>query len=221
MINRQILSGVLVGIVATFIVSSLVVEKRLHNLRVVLDDSISKQEQNILELILVIGAGSGPETDTVAEIIPTCQSENSQQYDELLASLDKGLTQGQLANLNNLFNQCGSIPAQRRGVMVLLLEKEVQFHEDKVSQRVLLGKDTYSQEMLQDIKSLTQKEREVQTHFNALVKLQGEIIQTLLSGAAISSDAINTIQNQVQTVQKMYAAAIAEASQLRTVVVTP
>ncbi len=217
--NKQTVYGVAVGILLVFICSSLVVEKRLHDIRSAYDTLIIETEAAAVEVAREIGRGGV--LANVKEIIHECPSDKNLQYDELLASLDKGLTTAELRTLTELFNQCGSIPATRRAVMSLLLEQKVTLLEEGVSQRSLLGKENYEDARLDSWKSLVAKEKEISTQFYALVALQSNIINALMNGETASSETITTIQTEVQVVQQKLAAATAEASQLRSALVTP
>ncbi len=217
--NKQTLYGVVAGVLLVLICSSLVVEKRMHDTRVAYDSLIKESETAALEVAREIGRGGV--LPSVKEVILDCPSDKNLQYDELLASLDKGLSASQLSTLNDLFNECGSIPATRRAVMALLLEQEVTLLTKSVEHRALLGKEKYDEKKLASWKDLVTKEKEISTQFYALVNLQSSIIKALVSGSSASSDTITMIQTEVQVVQQKLATATAEASQLRSALVTP
>ena len=219
--NKQILRGALAGLLIVFICSSLVIEKRLHDVRTALDTAIEAQEKVVIDIAPEIGSENRPEFSSIEGLIAGCKSGESQEYDELLATLDKGLTQANLSRLEELFAVCGSIPAQKRSVMVFVFEQEVESLIQLVEYRALLGDVTYPSEKVVTYKSLIEKEVEIKNQYNELVNLQGDIINTLSLGAAVGSESITTIQTEVQTVQQKYATAIAEASKLRALVVTP
>lgn len=217
--NKQTMYGVIAGVLLVLICSSLVVEKRLHDTRASYDTLIMESELAVIDVAKEIGRGGV--LGSVKEVILECPSDKNLKYDELLASLDKGLSANELQTLNDLFNQCGSIPAARRAVMSLILEQKVTLLEESVAHRSLLGKESYDDARLESWKTLVEKEKEISKQFYALVSLQSSIIKALVGGSSASSEAITTIQTEVQIVQQKLAAATAEASELRTALVTP
>lgn len=214
--NKQATIGVLVGIVLVFVCSSLVVEKRLSDTRVASKVAVSEQLLKLTQLSKDIGDGKAIELARTSSVINDCQAEEGQRYDELLSSLDKGLGQAELEALEQLFNQCGSIPAASRAFVVYMLEQEVATLTLLVGQQELLGDSSFDTTTLGTWQELVVKEKEIKTQFYALVALQGQIINTLQTenGADIAA-----IQKEVQLVQQKYAAAIAEASELRSTLV--
>lgn len=216
--NKQIVIGAVAGIVLVFIFSTLVVEKRLSDTKTASLQLITAQEERVTTLAKDIAAGKAVEFARSQEVITECPIDQSQRYDQLLSSLDTGLTQPELLTLKNLFNQCGSIPAVSRAFMTYLLEQEVETLAVLMEQQELLGEDLTSEINLTAWRDLVVKEKEIKIQFYALVALQGKIIDALQVG---TQEDIEVIQNEVQEVQQKYATAIVEASELRTTLVTP
>lgn len=216
--NKQIALGVLAGVVIVFVCSSLVIENRLSDAREALTTSITDQTEKVRVIAKDLGEGKAIEFARTQNVITDCKSEESQEYDELLSALDRGLSSAELVSLKNLFNQCGSIPAASRAFMVYALEQEVLTLDFLVSQHELLG-DSYEEETnITAWRDLVVKEKEINVQFYALVAVQGKIIDTLKTNTDGDTSAI---QNEIQGVQQKYAQAIAEASNLRTTLVAP
>ena len=217
--NKQTMYGVAAGVLLVLIFSGLVVEKRLHDTRASYDALIEENEKKAEDVAREIGRGGVLES--VKAVVLECPSEKNLQYDDLLSSLDKGLSAAELRTLNELFNECGSVPATRRAVMGLLLEQQVALLEESVTHRAMLGRESYEEDRLESWNNLVTKEKEISTQFYALVNLQSNIIKTLVSGSSSSGDVIASIQAEVQVVHQKLATATAEASQLRSTLVTP
>lgn len=216
--RKQMIIGVLTGVILVFIFSALVVEKRLSDARSAVSTAFLEQEAEVKDIAQLIADGRSVEFARSQEVITACQNEASQQYDQLLSSLDRGLSAQELLTLKNLFNQCGSIPAISRAFVVFVLEQEVDTLDMLYAEQAFLGMDEKEEAPIAIWRELITKEKEINTQFHALVALQGKIIEALQSGAVGD---IETIQTQVQAVQQKYAAAITEASQVRGTLVTP
>ncbi len=216
--NKQTIIGLVTSVVLVFIFSTLVVEKRLFDTRAAFEVAVLEQEAKVMGIAKNIGAGQSGEFMQSEGLITACPTTKSQEYDELLSSLDTGLSTQQLEILQNHFNECGSIPAVSRAFMVYLLEQGVETLDILSSQQALLGESSIDKDTLNSWHELVSKEKDIKTQFYALVELQGKIIDTLQAGA---QGEIPGIQSEVQAIQQKYATAITEASQLRRTLVTP
>lgn len=216
--NKQIIIGAVTGMAIVFIFSTLVIEKRLSDTLKASAEIVSAQEETTVTLAKDIAAGKAPELARNHGVITDCPFDESQKYDQLLSSLDTGLSQPELLALENLFNQCGSIPAVSRAFMTYLLEQEVETLAKLMEQHLLLGEDLTTKINLTAWRELAVKEKEINVEFYALVVLQGKIIDAL---QAETQGNIDSIQREVQEVQQKYASAIVRASELRSTLITP
>lgn len=211
--KKQIILGLLVGALSIYLLSNVIVEKKLSDLRSHLDNQI--ETQNVLVKELATTMGRGGVNDQIAGVVATCPSDEANQYDSLLASLDKGLSKNELQGLNILFKRCGSIPASRRAGMAMLLEREVFFLNEMVSERALLGDYEAESAKLSDWNNLVEKEKEISTLFFKLVEAQSEIISTLAAGSATDTS-IEAIQAEAQKVRDEMAEVTKSAHEIRT-----
>lgn len=213
--NKQVTIGVVTGIILVFVFSSLVIEKRLSDTRAAFSVAAADQVQKVKDVAKDLGEGKAVEFAKSNSVITDCTSEEGQKYDALLSALDTGLSNAELETLKNLFNHCGAIPAASRSFMVYALEQEVETLGFIISQQEKLG--AVDESNLADLRNLVNKEKEVNTQFYALIAIQGKIIDTLQS----NNGDIETIKSEAQMVQQKYAAAIADASNLRSTLVAP
>lgn len=212
--NKQLILGVLIGLVAMYVLSSIVVQKRLSDLRTHLDTKIEEQQNIVKEL--AIETGSGGVNEKIETVIAACPSAEATQYDILLSSLDKGLTKSDMQTLTVLFNRCGDIPASRRAGMALLLEREVSFLNEIMKQRALLGDYNINETTISDWNKLAQKEQEISALFLDLVDSQERIITALVLTGSPTGESIEAIQADATRVREELSSITVEAAQLRT-----
>ncbi len=217
--NKQIILGIIIGVTCVYFVSGLVVENKLNNAQTYLDDQINLQTENLHELALI--SARGGVSKNVEKFIPECESANRVTFDTLLASLDKGLSKGELQNLNILFDQCGSVFANRRAAMVLEFEQEVNNFERLLSLKSALGENKDIELSLAEWKNLIEKEKSISDKFLALVNIQEQIIKTLLAGDLTSSSNVEVIRKQADVIVTELAAVTKEASDIRAAIMTP
>jgi hypothetical protein len=217
MINKQIILGLLIGVVSVYTLSTIIVTEKLKTLRVDLDSKIESQLTLIKEMATTLGRGAANEK--ISAVIPECPADEASQYDRLLSSLDKGLTKAEIQGLNILFKRCGSIPASRRAGMAMLFEREVFFYGELITQRTLLGDYKIEEANLAKWNTLAEREKEISSLFFKLVDSQRQIISTLEVGGSPSS--IESIQNEAGKTQGEMSSVTESAFELRTALTTP
>jgi len=210
--RNQIIAGMIAGLIIVYVSASIVVEKRLHDLRLQVDGQYEAQQELVLETARLLSKGSVNEV--VAEIVPECPSGDSLRYDDLLSVLDKGLNRTDLASLQTLFNRCGDVASSRRSGMSLYLSDQVGFLTQLSSLRILLGMDVDT-ESLSDWVILVEKEREISRLFIKLVSAQGSIIDTLVDNVTPTDAAVENIRASAQIVREDLNVLTGEASELR------
>jgi hypothetical protein len=211
--KKQIILGLMVGALSIYLLSNVIVEKKLSDLRNHLDSKIEAQNVLVKELSTTIGRGGV--NDQITAVVATCPSDEANQYDSLLSSLDQGLTKNELQGLNILFKRCGAIPASRRAGMSMLFEREVFFLNEMVSERALLGDYETEVAKLAEWNNLVTKEKEISVLFFKLVEAQNEIINTLAGGSA-NGISIEEIQAEAQKVRDEMALVTESAHAIRT-----
>lgn len=131
--------------------------------------------------------------DVVSEIIKDCSTENRVRFDELLGKLSE-LRGAELLEVKQLFNACGDYFALRKAVMTARFEKEVDVYRDLVEILTLSHPKaetiTHNPEKWQSIVEL---EKQRSSYSSALVDVQGQIIELLIAGMPVSSEAVQTL----------------------------
>jgi hypothetical protein len=158
-------------------------------------------QQTILIAIAETTARNG--ADEVTEsVVRDCAINERVQFDDLLGRLNAGLVRSELVELERLFGRCGSFYSERKSVMVSRLAREIEIYENHVNQlSVILDEYVSDLFLLEKWQSLAAGEEKQSELFSRLVRLQDEIISTLLSGLAVNSLEITEILQEVQEVQ--------------------
>ncbi len=190
------------------------VNERLHELQ--LETQVLIQEQKtLLTSIAEITSRNGAD-ELTERIIKDCSVSERVRFDELLASLDRGLARAQLSELERLFGRCGSFYAERKAIMVSRMLREYEVLEILVTQLSnLTGNDASVDYHLAEWKELSDLEMKQSDLFSSLVTLQDKIISSLLSGNGASSEEIAKILQEVKTVQQTLAVTNSQAAAVR------
>lgn len=147
--------------------------------------------------------GADAVTDSV---IKDCPAAERSRFDALLANLDDGIPRAELQELSRLFDRCASFYARRKAVMVARFEREVELYGQLTERYLRLNaQDSDPSFFTAEWQELARYEREQSTHFDQLVKLQGDIIESLLSGSTLVSPELAGLLKEVQEVQQMQA----------------
>lgn len=212
-ILRNLLAFVL-GVVVIYFITNAVVGERLGTVREQVQLTIAEQ-QSILTSVAEVTARGGAD-EVVSSIITDCSTAERAQFDRLLSSLDRGLTQAQLSELARLFDRCGGFFAERKAVMVARLEREMEVFRDYVALlNSITGQDLADEYEVAEWQSLVTEEKRQSQLFSRLVELQGDIITTLEAGNQPSSEAITELLTEVQEVRETLAVATMQAAELR------
>ncbi len=190
------------------------VNERLHELQ--LETQVLIQEQKtLLTSIAEITSRNGAD-ELTERIIKDCSISERVRFDELLASLDRGLARAQLSELERLFGRCGSFYAERKAIMVSRMLREYEVLEILVTQLSnLTGNDASVDYHLAEWKELSDLEMKQSDLFSSLVTLQDKIISSLLSGNGASSEEIAKILQEVKTIQQTLAVTNSQAAAVR------
>ncbi len=212
--NKALIGGVLIGIVAVYVFSGIIIDKKLNSLESHLDSEIQKQEEELKELALITSKGASNEFSE--NFIKDCRSEERKQFDQMLASLDKGLSAKDLTILNGLFARCGDVFANRRHSMVWQIEQGVDSLDRLLTEKNILNNEDQADndQLIKKWQELLAKEKAVQQLFASQVEIQDKIIKTLLSGHGVNSNEINDLRreaNEIQTELTMATEAVANS----------
>jgi cell fate (sporulation/competence/biofilm development) regulator YlbF (YheA/YmcA/DUF963 family) len=210
---KQIAAVVLTLVAAYFLMTTLV-QSRFNELEQNTRLAIADQ-QSILISIAEVTARNG--ADPVTEsVVMDCSVSERTEFDTLLGSLNGGLKQSELATLERLFGRCGAFYAQRKAVMVSRLTREIEVYETYVTQlSAIVGSDLSAAFSVEEWKSLVTEEKKQSDLFTNLVRVQDQIITTLLSGKSATSPEIQDILQQAREIQETLLVANKQASTLR------
>ncbi len=213
--NKHLIVGLVVGFICVYAISSLIIKEKLDGLKIHLDEKISLQQEVIKELVTKAN-GSIPD-ERVSSIVIDCPADETMQYDNLLSSLDKGLSRAQLQGLDILFKRCGAIPASKRASMTLLLELEVSRFGELVNERALLGGVTANDYNVSKWNALVEREKEISKLFFKLVNSQGQIISALNDGGTLKS--VEPFQIEAAKIQSELSSVTESAQEIRSVLI--
>lgn len=216
MTKKHLYTGIAAGIVIVYLVSSLIVDKRLSDLRHNLDTDISSDVANLTELSDQIA--NGRQNGTIDSLIQNCPVIESSEYDTMLGGLDKGLTYKELNRLDDLFKLCGHITANKKQVMVYLMEQRLSSLNKAVDRRDLLGNFSKDDMKTTVWAELLEKEKNISNLYSDLVDAQGRIINGLIT--KVSPEEILSIQAEAQKIKSDLSSTAESASQLRSSLVS-
>jgi len=214
--RNQIIGGLIAGVLIVYVSASVVVEKRLYDLRLHVDTAYEVQQELVTQTAKLLSQGAANEA--IVAVVPECPSGDALRYDDLLSALDKGLSRPDLLSLQTLFNRCGDVASSRRSGMSLLLSREVAFLTQLSKQKSLLGSEV-DEERLSDWQTLAEKEREISALFSKLVLAQGTIIDSLSDNVAPTAMTVENIRASAQKVREELNVLTGEASQLRSTLI--
>lgn len=217
--NRPYILGVTVGIAIIYLFSSIVIEKRLQEMKTYLDSEIITETKILSDLAITTGKGG---SNALADLVVLdCSHENRTKYESLLSSLDSGLKTTDLRSLEMLFNSCGDVFSSRRSSMATQLEREYMVLELLSTQRSLLGDYDIDSSTLNKWKELVDNEVKISEHFRSLVKIQKQIIDAIISGKTIDSDEVVKLRTEAKEINDKMVRVTESSSVMRSVLITP
>jgi gas vesicle protein len=214
--RKHLYAGITIGALIVFLTSSLIVEKRLADLRSSIDTEV-KTDLNSLAAMAPMMA-NGEQNKVINSLIRNCPATENADYDKLLGSLDRGLSAAELKRLEMLFKLCGHIPADRRAGMVYLMEQKLSNLNLLAERREQLGDYSKEDLKLEGWGNLASKEKEISELFLGLVDSQGKIIDSLIDN--VSSEELANVQIEAQNIKAKLITAAEEASTLRSTLVS-
>ncbi len=218
-LNSKTITMALLGVLLAYFIITTAIQSRFQeiefNTRVLIEN-----QESVLVGIAEATARNG--ADSVTEsIVKDCALKERSSFEDLLSRLDDGLSLTQLTELERLFGRCGSFYSERKAVMVAKLVREIEVYETYIQQlNLLTSTDESSNYSLEQWNALAAEEKKKSDLFAELVRLQDEIISTLLSGKNAASPEIIEILQQVKEVQETLVVASKQASAIRDTLVT-
>lgn len=207
------IGGIILGVLIIYFLSTAISDKKLNSVKILLDNEIENQIILIKELASITGRGGG--NDLADAVIPKCPIESRQKFDALLASLDKGLKNSELVELNNLFNQCGYVFIAQRTVMLSQLQREVEIIEQMILQRSVLGESENPATDISKWKELVSLEKNIRDEFEELVMVQRQIILTLMDVNDLTAKEIIELRDKASSIKGKLIVVTERASKLR------
>lgn len=211
--NKNLILGTFIGFLLVFAIASLVTEKRLSVYKTLLDDKIAEQVKSLGDLAIVTGRGAS--NDRAEILVKECRSEERSEFEALLASLNSELNKYELGRLTNLFGDCGHVFANRRTSMYLQMQDE--FNELKTLVEMRNQFEDFDDNSINYSKweELVRNEEEISKIFQDMVRVQGEIINVLLSGKNVNSEEVNNLLKEAQEIKNKLGEATEKASSIR------
>lgn len=199
--NSGIKNGERVVIIVGLLILSVllgmyIASERLDSFEITARVQVAEQ-QAVLSTIAETIARNG--ADSVTEsVVKDCAVAERMRFDALLGRLDSGLSQPELAELNQLFGLCASFFADRKALMVVRFEREFNAYQQQVDllDTVTLA-DEHKKAQLEEWRALLVLEQEQSQLFTELVSAQKQIIDELISGKSSASAEIVAILTTV------------------------
>ncbi len=217
--NVKVILSLLLGIALVFFIVNVTVDKRLTKFQFETKLLISEQE-TLLVSIAEITARNG--ADEVTErIIRDCSLSERSSFDQLLSSLDKGLSRVELTELERLFGRCGNFFPERKSVMVSRFQREIEVYKILVEQlNSLSDKDNSVDYKVEEWKSLVALETKQSKSFTELAAVQDEIITLLLNGKLPESEEVRDTLRRASEIQETLIVTDSQASKIRSSLVS-
>jgi hypothetical protein len=215
--RKHLYAGLIIGALIVFLTSSLIVNKRLSDLRSTLDKEISADIEYLINMTPV--AASGNDNQIINLLVRSCSLADNSDYEMLLGGLDNGLNASALNKLEQLFKLCGHVTASKRAGMVYLLGERLSNLNQLIKRREQLAGFTKEKELnIDGWNALVNKEKEISELFLGLVDVQGKIINDLINNVAIKE--LSAVQVEAQEIKAKLTVATEEASTLRATLVS-
>lgn len=212
--THKIYLAILVIVGGTLLLGTFIVNQRLEAQRS-LAARQAMEQQTILFSIAETTANNGADASTDL-IVRDCAVTQRVRFDELLGSLDSGLSIPELQELDQLFALCASFHAERKAAMVARLVREIEVYESYVAQvGALTGRDESNRYNVSLWKKLAEEEQKQSLHFQGRVTAQKEIIDTLIAGHAATSEQMLAILAGVRETQEALLSANVQAAAIR------
>jgi hypothetical protein len=210
--KKELLIGLMVGVMVVFFVSSYVVNKRVQSFYDMATSAYQAKEDKAIEVAKLLARGAA--TTEIEQLVPECVVDDMVAYDSLLSSLDKGLSYGDLTRLKELFAICGDVAARRRALMTMLLSSHASDLETMSQMVSATGKEV-DKDRVAKWQELAKKEEAISQLFNSLVAAQESIIVALLKNVPATSITVENIRATAQSLREEMVSLTEEVTKLR------
>lgn len=213
--NFKVIAAFVFGVALVYFLVNTVTQNRFQELESQARLLISEQ-QSVLAVIAETTARNG--ADAVTErVVRDCTVAERTTFDTLLGSLNNGLSQVQLIELERLFGRCGGFFAERKSVMVARLAREIEVYETYVNQlSTIVGENVSEEFQIEGWNNLSAAEKKQSELFSQLVTMQDSIISILLTGKSIDSPEMIETLREVKEIQETLAVTNQQVSKVRT-----
>lgn len=212
--RKELIVGVLLGVVIIYVAVNFAVEKRLSAVDAETETKLLEVSDHSVELSKLLAQGAA--TVAVSQMVPDCPVEDMVAYDSLLSSLDKGLSYADTVKLSELFSGCGDVAAKRRSVMTLLLTEQVESMNNLATIRTAAKLEVVKEVDIEKWQELAKKEAQISDLFVRLVAAQESIIVALTKGVPATSITVENIRSSAQKLREEMITLTNEVVTLRT-----
>ncbi len=201
MTNRQTQTTfALLFMAVTLLAASYYIKEKQEDYRSMVMVKLAEQETEMVRFAELIDRESADAT--VNKVVKDCEPADRERFDTLLGNLSQ-LAATELREVDTLFPACGSYFADRQAILAARLTREVEMYVEYIELLGLTSADTEEYEkklvLWQKIDTEEAKRSELVTQ---LVDIQAEIIDLLVAGESINSDAINAKLQEAQTTKE-------------------
>jgi hypothetical protein len=185
------IGGIIIGSFIIYIISNLVINQALSEIKNSLDASITESNNTILEYeSLQLKRQRLPLTE---ELIPTCSNQNQSEFDDFLVRLDSGLKSADLSKLQTLIESCGYASVRQERHLQSLISLELKQIDILASLRQSISNIDEVKNKIGDIR-IRQIARQEANNLNyELVEIQQAIVAELLNNQSIESEQIQAL----------------------------
>ncbi len=192
--HKYLFIGIIVGAGLVFLLAQVTTERKLDELQMSLETSIESGVASTTALAQIIGEGKL--TKTAEVIVTDCSQDERIAFEDKLAELDMGLPASELKLIDTLFSRCAPVQSIRRTLMVMDFVRQLEALDTLVVQRKQIGEYTKYDALIADTRTLAAHEERITRLSLDLVYLQREIIDMLLSGGLVSSEAATALKER-------------------------
>ncbi len=197
-LTSHIMLSAHLGIIALLCAGSAwYVSHSLNAITLVVEDSIAEQIETLATIANEIDTN---DVDArIGSVIQDCP--DRAEFEALLSRLGS-LQNKELIKSQQLFHSCGMYFAERKALMVALLEREYDVLVRYVRLLDILDDTAEEHAMLASWNELTQLERDSSAVLTEITLIQGKIISLLIEDSSTSASQINQLVRQAQTLNE-------------------
>lgn len=185
------IGGIIFGGFIVFIISSLVINQALSEIKNSLNANIAETSSSILQYESL--QSSRQKLALTEELIPSCSNENQSFFDDLLVRLDSGLNSSELTKLQFLIESCGYASVRQERHLQSLISLELDKIDILTNLRESISNVDEIENEIIDIKIRQAVRLEANNLNYELVKIQQAIVAELMNNLTIESEQIQAL----------------------------